>query len=343
MALVRSLCWCVFAALIFLTSLSMSATADNAPPPPASSYWKSPLGYEHMALCGGGSQFMTSVTDRVCNGWQLSNATDAELPTYQAAYPNDCTSISCWFKTGKKACIAFADVQGQFNVGNFPTPYCPTGKNGVNPGTYACNWCEAGAMGCSGGNFIEGKVCAGGSDTVFSLQQIPPNHYHPYCNHDIQGPYRNREGPYKACLATQTTTHNGMVFAIDQKAQVKAINKAKHGKITSDLAGFCYPKPKASECIKKYNRSGTICIEPADLNNQSQKRDSAEVHHVVPRNDRRGCPCGKNDMKNAAVISRQLNNFFSNFDRVSKVSMCPNAKGMANLTELQWVEALDPY
>lgn len=58
------------------------------------------------------------------------------------------------------------------------------------------------------------KVCGGGSDTVFSRQQIPPNHYHPNCDHDIQGPYRNHEGPYQACLATQTTTHNGMVFAL---------------------------------------------------------------------------------------------------------------------------------
>ncbi|MER9707972.1 hypothetical protein NKJ10_27845 [Mesorhizobium sp. M0204] len=135
---------------------SMSATADNAPPGPASSYAGSLAGLEHKALCGQGSnQFKTSVTNPVCHGWQLSNATDAELPTYGAAYPDDYTSISSWFKTGKKACVAFADLQGQFNVDNFPTPYCATGKNGVNPETYACNWCEAGEKGCSGGNFIE--------------------------------------------------------------------------------------------------------------------------------------------------------------------------------------------
>lgn len=33
----------------------------------------------------------------------------------------------------------------------------------------------------------------------------------------------------------------------------------------------------------------------------------AEIHHIVPRKDSIGCPCGTNEYSNALVISRQLN------------------------------------
>jgi hypothetical protein len=46
------------------------------------------------------------------------------------------------------------------------------------------------------------------------------------------------------------------------------------------------------------------------------------IHHIVPRKDGSGCPCGKNSMKNAAVISRSLNNFFSNKDLNTLASKC---------------------
>jgi hypothetical protein len=38
----------------------------------------------------------------------------------------------------------------------------------------------------------------------------------------------------------------------------------------------------------------------------------AQVHHVVPMNDKRSCSWGTNSNKNAAVISAQLNQFFTN-------------------------------
>ncbi|TKC99770.1 hypothetical protein [Polyangium fumosum] len=40
--------------------------------------------------------------------------------------------------------------------------------------------------------------------------------------------------------------------------------------------------------------------------------DRAQVHHVVPMTDRRSCPWGTNSNKNAAVISRGLNQYLYN-------------------------------
>jgi hypothetical protein len=38
----------------------------------------------------------------------------------------------------------------------------------------------------------------------------------------------------------------------------------------------------------------------------------ARVHHVVPKKDKRLCSWGTNSMKNAAVISHELNEYFTN-------------------------------
>lgn len=40
--------------------------------------------------------------------------------------------------------------------------------------------------------------------------------------------------------------------------------------------------------------------------------DRAEVHHIVPRLDSRGCPCGSSGYGNALLISNSLNNTLSN-------------------------------
>ncbi len=62
-----------------------------------------------------------------------------------------------------------------------------------------------------------------------------------------------------------------------------------------------------------------ICEEPLVLGDPAEKKlkypdTKAQVHHVVPRKDQRRCAWGTNSNKNAAVISRALNLFFSNND-----------------------------
>ncbi len=46
--------------------------------------------------------------------------------------------------------------------------------------------------------------------------------------------------------------------------------------------------------------------------NDSNDDCSAQIHHIVPRKDSKGCDCGKNSYKNALVISRKLNGEISN-------------------------------
>ena len=93
---------------------------------------------------------------------------------------------------------------------------------------------------------------------------------------------------------------------MNQKERILQINRAAHGgKVHSDLVGFTFP------C--KVNGTPTMCIEPDVLEDPADPNGTyPEVHHVVPVSDQRGCPWGTNSNKNAAVISRKLNQFLTN-------------------------------
>ena len=54
---------------------------------------------------------------------------------------------------------------------------------------------------------------------------------------------------------------------------------------------------------------GSACYLKDPKGTPENDPDRAQVHHVVPRKDLRGCPWGTNVYKNAAVISRRLNRF----------------------------------
>jgi hypothetical protein len=130
-----------------------------------------------------------------------------------------------------------------------------------------------------------------------------------------------------------------MIYTTNQKDQIKNINSAKPahgGKVKSDFAGFCYPKGS----WKCNLVAPGICKEPFDLAEDSGKWNSPEVHHIVPKKDSRSCPCGKNAMSNAAVISKSLNSFFLNYDRNQKVSICP---GEPQVTEVQFANTRPKY
>jgi len=49
-----------------------------------------------------------------------------------------------------------------------------------------------------------------------------------------------------------------------------------------------------------------------DLPSDPSGESKPNVHHVVPARDKRCCPWGGNSYKNAAVISRKLNEVLSN-------------------------------
>jgi hypothetical protein len=95
---------------------------------------------------------------------------------------------------------------------------------------------------------------------------------------------------------------------LKQRDWILQVNRKAHGgQLHSDLAGFTWPCDKSDSSI--------ICTEPLVLPDpQDPVATAPEVHHVVPRKDLRCCPWGTNSYKNAAVISRKLNEFFSNND-----------------------------
>ena len=133
---------------------------------------------------------------------------------------------------------------------------------------------------------------------------------------EVSGPYRNLVEITAIEPGKDFEDDSGMLdadgFALTQRKWVLAVNRKngkgkdgeKDGKIHSDLAGFAFPCKKGSP---------EICKEPDVLEEPPGYLDvKAEVHHVVPRQDKRCCPWGTSAYKNAAAISRKLNEHFTN-------------------------------
>jgi hypothetical protein len=98
--------------------------------------------------------------------------------------------------------------------------------------------------------------------------------------------------------------------SLTQTKYILQVNRnANGGKIRSDLAGFTWP------CVDK-DCKPTTCEEPDFLEEPDPDAPyldpQAQVHHVVPMNDKRSCSWGTNSNKNAAAISRALNRYFTN-------------------------------
>jgi hypothetical protein len=124
---------------------------------------------------------------------------------------------------------------------------------------------------------------------------------------EVNGPYRNLTEPQMLVPGERfycnTVDKNGS--SVVQRDLIIQVNSKAHGdKIHSDLAGFEYPCGVDGKCI---------CKEPLVLKaGPPNDPYAAQVHHVVRRFDKRGCPWGTNSNKNAAVISRQLNIYLTN-------------------------------
>ncbi len=96
---------------------------------------------------------------------------------------------------------------------------------------------------------------------------------------------------------------------------------ANGGKIRSDLAGYVHPCTRGSSIM---------CTEKSELKDPKDTpkvadEERAEVDHVASRKDPRCCVWGTNSNKNAAVISRRLNLYFSNHERPKNVAEKINA------------------
>jgi len=140
---------------------------------------------------------------------------------------------------------------------------------------------------------------------------------------EVNGPYRNLTEPQELGPGNDfyrdTVDKNGN--KIKQRALILQVNRDAHGgKIRSDLAGFMFPCEKGRP---------ELCPEPDVLGDPPGYFPAApQVHHIVPRKDKRCCPWGTNSNKNAAVISQKLNEHFTNNDPpVEEVEKLNNAAG----------------
>jgi hypothetical protein len=134
---------------------------------------------------------------------------------------------------------------------------------------------------------------------------------------EVNGPYRNLPDPADVGPGDPFNLNSGMVDAdggsINQQQWVIRVNQnANDGGVRSDLAGFMWT-------CKGEDGGDTTCVEPDFLPDPQDPSGTGpssatypNVHHVVPASDKRCCPWGTNSYKNAAVISKKLNGYFTN-------------------------------
>jgi hypothetical protein len=138
---------------------------------------------------------------------------------------------------------------------------------------------------------------------------------------EVNGPYRNLTEPptlgpgqpFNKCDSGMVAADGG---ALTQTKYILQVNRKKYGgEIHSDLAGFkwlCERKDENCKVVVEECEELLILHDRDDDKAPFDPGAIAEVHHVVPMNDKRSCSWGTNSNKNAAVISAKLNKFFTN-------------------------------
>ncbi|MDI1434974.1 hypothetical protein [Polyangium sorediatum] len=216
-----------------------------------------------------------------------------------ACYVSEAGTFDCFYKTWEAACADAVKI-GEAS-GNAP----------YDKG-YECEPVGNGNYTLQVGSDVANKITISYDDaplqsSLIEIKGIPT---------EVRGPYRNLvevttikpdKGFY--CSSGQVGD-DGMT--LNQREWVLEVNRKAHGgEIHSDLAGFTWP------CVDE-NCKPTTCTEKLVLLDEDDGKtprydpDRAEVHHVVPRKDLRGCRWGTNAYKNAAVISARLNQHLRN-------------------------------
>jgi hypothetical protein len=152
---------------------------------------------------------------------------------------------------------------------------------------------------------------------------------------EVNGPYRNLMEPNGIEPGQTFYCPSGIVNdknePLNQRQWILQVNRNAHGgEIHSDLAGFKWSCKRLDENCNVVNEE---CEEPLVLYDPDVDEapfhpgSIARVHHVVPMNDKRSCAWGTNSPKNAAVISHELNTYFSNKnppeDEVKRLNNAP--------------------
>ncbi|TKC95200.1 hypothetical protein [Polyangium fumosum] len=215
-----------------------------------------------------------------------------------ACYVSEASTFDCWYKTWEKACEDAALI-GQVS-GNAPYDKgyeCQ--PDGV--GNY---WLQIGPDVANRTWIYFDK--APRQTPLVEVDGVPT---------EVSGPYRNLTEPKTLEPGQPFECDSGMVGAdgtpLTQQKWILQVNRKAHGgEIHSDLAGFKWP-------CKNEKCEWVMCEEPLVLGDPAKKPleypdTEAQVHHVVPMNDKRSCSWGTNSNRNAAVISRALNRHFTN-------------------------------
>jgi hypothetical protein len=300
-------------------------------------------GLESINLCLG-NDIRPDILNPKCYGWPPTSLEAGDLEWYGSTYPSVCFEngdggLKCYFRTAFQYCNAFALNQQTLHPANNTSNYIGAEVK-LSVTKYACTYCYSYTR--ANGNPVTEEpnrkgYCPNGLHEV-DRADIPTSDYSPHCTLEVNGPYSNIPDSFNPCGTPHTEPVRGMIFTKEQRDRIKyEINEPANGFLKSDLAGFCYPKPKTVDCIEPHPTKTGFCVEPSRLNESPGQKDSAEVHHVIPKKDSRSCPCGANANRNAAVISKQLNLVFLNRDRTSFVD-CNTGKN-----ELETVNALPKY
>ncbi len=216
-----------------------------------------------------------------------------------ACYMSEANTFDCFYKSWEAACADAVKVPDVYGAAAYTTGFqCQPVGNGdytLQVGSDVAN------------KILINYQAAPLQTSLIEIKGIPT---------EVNGPYRN--------LVEVTTIKpdkgfdctSGQVGAdgktLSQKKWILEVNRKAHGgEIHSDLAGFTWPctdeNCKPTTCTEKL-----VLKDPADKNTPTNDPNRAQVHHVVPRTDQRGCPWGTNAYKNAAVISARLNQHLFN-------------------------------
>jgi hypothetical protein len=214
-----------------------------------------------------------------------------------ACYMSEANTFDCFYKEWKDACADAVKIAEVYGAAPFDKGYTcqPVGN-----GDYTLQ------VGPDVANKITIYYQAAPRQTpLVEIDGVPT---------EVNGPYRNLTEPQKLGPGEDFYCPSGQVGAdgnvLKQRAWILQVNQKKDGAIHSDLAGFKYPCKTMNENCEEVIGE---CKEP-DVLKAGPRGDpeAAQVHHVLPRYDKRSCPWGTNSNKNAAVISRQLNRYLTN-------------------------------
>ncbi|MFO0755532.1 MAG: hypothetical protein U0359_03525 [Byssovorax sp.] len=214
-----------------------------------------------------------------------------------ACYMSELDTFDCFYKTWQKACADAAKI-GQVS-GNAPYDQSYTCQPVAGTEDYTLQ------IGSDVANYITiNYQAAPRQSPLVEVDGVPTAVNGPY--RDLMEPPTLGPGqPFAECFSGMFDADGG---ALSQRNWIIQVNQKKYGgEIHSDLAGFEYPCGVDENCNPK------TCKEELVLKaGPKEDPNAAQVHHVVPMNDKRNCSWGTNSNKNAAVISARLNQYFTN-------------------------------